>query len=452
MRHFTINLKITSLAVTGIVVLLVGIWLLPAPTPSDIDSDVAPKADTTRNTHRTILNGYRSLASHSYEAAYHSADRLRKATLAFLAEPSKTGLDNLRQTWRTARIDYSQTEVFRFGNWIVDDWEGQVNAWPVDEGLLDYVSTAYQASSTNPLYRHNLVANANIVVGGIPIKADSLAWPQLKFIHGGSEHESNVLLGYHAIEFMLWGQDLNLTTPGAGQRPWTDYATDSACTSGPQAAPVEHCQRRRQLLQTMVEHLYQSLGSMTLSWAGSGPASYGQYLVNGDPQNGLRRMLFGMIRLAGDELSGERMQVALISGAPEEEQDCFSDDTHQSVYYNAIGIKNIYYGQYRNARYRGGFDYQAETSMAQLAQQTDAALAANIDQAFIDVEQSLLVIKQRGEAGETFDLLIRPNNAQGHQWLQQAITQLQHLSQLLEQLGAAIGLQKLNPQAPLGTN
>ena len=49
-----------------------------------------------------------------------------------------------RAAWIAARPSYQQSEVFRFGNAIVDDWEGRVNAWPLDEGLIDY--TAADAS------------------------------------------------------------------------------------------------------------------------------------------------------------------------------------------------------------------------------------------------------------------------------------------------------------------
>ena len=43
-----------------------------------------------------------------------------------------------------------QSEVFRFGNAVVDDWEGQMNAWPLDEGLIDYVAKDYQHALGNP--------------------------------------------------------------------------------------------------------------------------------------------------------------------------------------------------------------------------------------------------------------------------------------------------------------
>ena len=58
---------------------------------------------------------------------------------AFLNNTTETNLRKLKTSWLEARKVYQQTEVFRFGNPIVDDWEGKVNAWPLDEGLIDYV-------------------------------------------------------------------------------------------------------------------------------------------------------------------------------------------------------------------------------------------------------------------------------------------------------------------------
>jgi len=400
---------------------------------------------------REVLRGYRRLGHRSFEAAYHSAGQLKTQIKRLLANPSDEALLTARQAWRDAHRDYSRTEVFRFGNWIVDDWETSVNAWPVDEGLLDYVDRSYEASPTNPLARQNLVSQPDIQVGGITISANTLDWAQLKFIHAGSDNESNVVLGYHAIEFLLWGQDLHRSEPGAGQRPWTDYsAAAEGCTSGIAPAPVEHCRRRRQLLQTMAEHLYSQLATMTLDWAGNSPTSYGLHIAEGDVDEGLRRMLFGIIRLAGDEMAGERMRVALLTHAPEEEQDCFSDDTHQSLYNNAVGIQNIYYGHYQNDRYQSGEHYQAPLSLAALARRVDDALADQIDEAILRTQLALSAIQRLGEGGQTFDLLIRPGQPEGRRAIEKAIEALQAQSQLFEQLGGRLGFENsLNPQSPM---
>lgn len=432
-------MKRLAVALLAVAICLALGWLATTPTP---------QAGVDEASKRQVLQGYRRLAHWSYEAAYHSTGRLKSRIVELLAEPSQSNLLLAQQAWREAHRDYSQTEAFRFGNWIVDDWEGGVNAWPVDEGLLDYVADPYAASPTNPLARHNLVSRRDIEVNGITLDATRLDWTQLKFIHGGSHVEANVVLGYHAIEFLLWGQDLRQTVVGAGQRPWTDFSSDaSLCTSGTQTAPLEHCQRRRRLLQVMVEHLYAQLGDMALNWAGNSPTSYGLHLVSGDVDEGLRRMLFGLIRLAGDEMAGERMQVALLTHAPEEEQDCFSDDSHQSAYHNAVGIQNVYYGRYRNAGYRNGEGYQAPASLAALARQVDAPLAARIEQALADTERVLATLRQQGEGGQPFDLLIQPGNAAGAQRVEQAMAALQAQAQQLEALGERLALGPLNPRA-----
>jgi putative iron-regulated protein len=408
----------------------------------------APAADTAMqvSAERELLRGYRRLAHLSYEAAYHSAGRLRKAIAALLAEPSAETLDAARAAWRAARVDYSQTEALRFGHWIVDDWETAINAWPVDEGLLDYVAEDDRASPTNPLARQNLVARPLIEVGGLQLDTQELDWRQLKFIHGGGEIEANVVLGYHAIEFLLWGQDRRLSAPGAGERPWTDYAADTRCTSGPRAAPLAHCARRGRLLEILAEHLYSELGQMTLNWAGNHPNSYGLHIAEGPVDEGLRRLLFGLVRLAGDEMAGERLQVALLSGAPEEEQDCFSDDTHQSTYFNGLGIENLYYGRLPAAEPGGPPRYSAPQSLAALARARDAALADQIDRAFAETRAAASALRALGASGQTFDLLIQPEHPQGQRVIVRLIEALEAQSQLLEQLGQALALGPLNPQ------
>jgi putative iron-regulated protein len=50
-------------------------------------------------------------------------------------------------------------------------------------------------------------------------------------LHEADGVEANVATGYHAIEFLLWGQDLNGHGVGAGNRPWTDYAAQDICTN-----------------------------------------------------------------------------------------------------------------------------------------------------------------------------------------------------------------------------
>lgn len=406
--------------------------------------DTAESVDTTEAEFRALLDGYRQIALLNYGDALHSANALRTAVDRLLAKPGENTLAAARDAWRAARRDYSQTEVFRFGNWFVDEWEGQVNAWPIDEGLLDYVQDGYIASSNNPLGRLNLVRNDEVPFGSRILSADTLGWRQLEFLQSAVDHETNVLLGYHAVEFMLWGQDTHRFKPGAGERPWTDYSSDPEhCTDGPQSAPIEHCQRRRTLLLNMLAHLQYQLRIMEARWQ-PGFGSYGHRLVNGDIDNGLRRVLFGLVMLSGDEMAGERLSTALLTNAPEEEQDCFSDDTHNSIAGNLQGVHNVYHGHYeaRTARFTASF------SVAELAQRASPELAEAIKHAFADSQQAAAAIQNAAANDQFFDVLIAPGNTEGAQLLQTMVASLEQLATLQEQLGEQLQLMPLNPAAP----
>src|SRR5690606_12763802 len=148
---------------------------------------------------------------------------LQQAIDALLANPTEETLQAARSAWLAARVPYMQSEVFRFGNPVVDDWEGQLNAWPLDEGLIDYVATDYEHALGNPGASANIVAYAEIQVGEDKIDASQITPELLASLNELGGSEANVATGYHAIEFLLWGQDLNGTNPGAGQRPASDF-------------------------------------------------------------------------------------------------------------------------------------------------------------------------------------------------------------------------------------
>jgi putative iron-regulated protein len=175
-----------------------------------------------------VVKKYADIAEAVYGDPLATAKSLETAIDAFIAAPSENGLKAAKTAWLAAPVPYQQTEVFRFGNAIVDDWEGRLNSWPLDEGLIDNVSESYGSESDeNSLFTANVIANPRLTVDGKEIDATDLT-PE--FISGTLQQaggvEANVASGYHAIEFLLWGQDLNGTRAGAGARPFTDYASD----------------------------------------------------------------------------------------------------------------------------------------------------------------------------------------------------------------------------------
>ena len=235
-------------------------------------------------------------------------------------------------------MPYQQTEAFRFGNPIVDGWEGKVNAWPLDEGLIDYVDPAYGgATDENPYAVLNVIANPHFTLSGGEVDATTINAALLSdTLQEADAIEANVATGYHAIEFLLWGQDLNGTGPGAGNRPWTDYAAGDACTHG-------NCDRRAAYLKAATDLLVSDLEWMAGQWAEGGEA---RKAVTADPGAGIVAILTGMGSLSYGEQAGERMRLGLMLHDPEEEHDCFSDNTFNSHYYDGLGVRNVYTGRY----------------------------------------------------------------------------------------------------------
>ena len=178
-------------------------------------------------------------------------------------------------------------------------------------------------------------------------------------LHEIDEVESNGATGYHVIEFLLWGQDLHGTNPGAGMRPASDYSLEK-CTGG-------NCERRREYLKAATSLLIKDLNDIHQSWLAEGEANID--LISKGTQGGLATILTGMGSLAYGELAGERIKLGLMLHDPEEEHDCFSDNTHWSHYYDAKGIKNIYLGEYTRIDQTN----ITVTSLSQLVRQTDAA-------------------------------------------------------------------------------
>ena len=90
-----------------------------------------------------VIDTYADIAEAAYGDSLITAQALVDAVDALIAEPSADTMQAARTAWLAARVPYQQTEAYRFGNPIVDDWEGKLNAWPLDEGLIDYVDASY---------------------------------------------------------------------------------------------------------------------------------------------------------------------------------------------------------------------------------------------------------------------------------------------------------------------
>ncbi|WP_284164388.1 imelysin family protein [Frigidibacter sp. SD6-1] len=374
-----------------------------------------------------VVETYADIGQATYEDSFTRAVALQKAVEALIAAPSEETLQATRAAWTEARAYYQQSEVFRFGNPVVDDWEGKVNAWPLDEGLIDYVDVSYGESEENPLAAANVIANPKLEVAGQEIDASEIT-PELiaGTLHEADGVDANVASGYHAIEFLLWGQDLNGTGPGAGARPHTDYLQGEGCTGG-------NCDRRAAYLRAATDLLVSDLSYMAGAWAPGGEA---RGVVTASPEAGLLAMLTGLGSLSYGELAGERMKLGLLLNDPEEEQDCFSDNTYNSHYYDGIGMRNVVTGQYTRV---DGTEI-AGPSLLDLLKEADGTLAGQLEGQIDGTVAALGAIKAAAEAGMAYDQMLAPGNKEGEALIGGGIEALVAQTASIERAVGALGL------------
>lgn len=260
---------------------------------------------------QTSVNNYSEHVHTSYAETLKRAIELQAAIKSFTDTPSLITQDIAKNTWKYARESYGQTEVFRFYNGPVDrdgGPEGLLNSWPLDEAYIDYTAAAPTAGIINNVTEFPEVTKELLV--------------SLNELDG----EKNISTGYHAIEFLLWGQDFY--KDGPGQRSFTDYV------DAPNAA------RRIQYLNIVADLLVEDLAGLESEWKPAQPNFRAEFETLKDTV-ALKKLLSGIIFMAGDELSGERMYVAYDTQGQEDEHSCFSDMTHMDIMWNYLGVENV---------------------------------------------------------------------------------------------------------------
>lgn len=378
-----------------------------------------------------VLDTYANIAAAKYTDSLVTAQALQTAITALIDSPSAEALQTAKEAWIAARVPYQQTEVYRFGNAIVDDWEGKVNAWPLDEGLIDYVDATYGgATDENEYAVLNVIANPSFTLSGETVDASEITADLLETVlHEADEVESNVATGYHAIEFLLWGQDLNGHGPGAGNRPWTDYAQGEACTGG-------NCDRRGAYLQAATDLLVSDLEWMAAQWQEGGEA---RAQIIADENAGITAILTGMGSLSYGEQAGERMKLGVLLNDPEEEHDCFSDNTHNSHFYDAMGIRNVYLGSYT------GIDgtVTSGASLSALVAEADAGVDAELTSKLNTTMIEMAEMKAAAEAGFAYDMMLERGNEKGEALIMGAVEALIDQTRSIERAVDALGVAQI---------
>ena len=374
-----------------------------------------------------VAKTYAEIAAAGYDDSLITAKALQVAVDALIAAPSENTLKAARAAWIASRPSYMQTEAFRFGNAAVDDWEGKVNAWPLDEGLIDYVDPSYGKSEENDLATLNVIASPKFTISGVAVDATTIT-PEL--ISGTLQEaggiEANVASGYHAVEFLLWGQDLNGTGPGAGNRPFTDYVQGEGCTGG-------NCDRRAAYLKAATDLLVSDLQDMAGQWATGGAA---RATIESDPKAALAAILTGMGSLSYGEVAGQRMRLGLMLNDPEEEHDCFSDNTAASHYYDGLGIENVYLGKYTRVDGR----VVSGASISELVAAADPAVDTQLKAELAATVTALGAIKAASDGGMAYDQMLAAGNKEGEALVMGGVNALVTQTASIERAITTLGL------------
>ena len=467
-----------------------------------------------------VLETNADIAYAAYSDSVTTAQALKAALADFRANPSEANLQAAKRAWLVAREPYGQTEVYRFRNSPIDSTdyssedgpEGAINAWPLGEALIDDVIVLDSEMNISADFgtseigvTDNEVSGTNGRVGDENVTDDGTLYEitaedyddsdniisrtdieintALLELSATAEDEHDVISGYHAIEFLLWGQDLNdngETTDGTdrgdavkvldeedadednsfyaagGDRPIEEFqpSYDAEAASGNENVDAAYdftveSHRRHKFLEVAVDKLIADLESVRDGWAPGATYRTAFTTVTNEAQakQKLTEILTGMGTLSEGELAGERMQIAFSANSQEDEHSCFSDNTHRDIWLNAEGISNSYYGDY--AGYDSTLDGLVgsgdETGRAYEGYGIDDYLNdAGLSDIKAEVEATLTETASRYQAidakarnGEPFDVLIMDSS---NSEVQNTILALYSESEALEDLADALAI------------
>lgn len=340
------------------------------------DTDTTPTASISAS---DVVSNYVTIVTANYTDTISAAQDLKDAVDAFLADPTVVNFKAAQKAWKAAREPYGQTEAFRFYDGPIDNPvdgpEGYINAWPLDEGYIDYV----EGNATSGI-----------------INDTSIAMTEENLLDANErDGDDTISTGFHAIEFLLWGQDLNAAPGDAGMRPYTDFITGSFGTHANQ-------DRRATYLGLVADLLVEHLTEVNSKWVTNG--SYRNEFLALNAQDALKRIIIGVGSLAGGELSGERLSVALVTKDQEDEHSCFSDNTHRDIALNFQGVLNVYNGTY--TRTDGSISGNG-AGLRDLIEAVNPTLAASMSDQLDRITTLVQEISDLALAGTPFDEQIK---------------------------------------------
>ena len=391
-----------------------------------------PRKGAAQTARADVVKTYADIGQAIYEDSLARARLLQKAVRTLVEAPSEEAMKAAREAWLSAREPYMQSEVFRFGNSVVDDWEGKVNAWPLDEGLIDYVEGQYGgASDSNPYYTRNVIANKRLKAGSKSLDAATVSKKLLRDLHeiGGRRGQRRDRVSRDRVPPLGTGSQWHRAPARATGRGRTTAARTARTGTVTGAGSTS----RRPA---------SSWSRTSPGWrASSRPAGRrGRISPRVAEMRRITAMLTGLGSLSYGELAGERMKLGLLLHDPEEEHDCFSDNTHNSHYYDIVGMLTVYNGRYMRI---DGRQVQGP-SLATLVDRGRPGSRAG--DGLGKLEATLAAarrLKERAETKERYDQMIGPSNPEGNPVVQAVIDGLVDQTRTFERIVAALKLKAI---------
>jgi len=372
-----------------------------------------------------LIENYTAIATANYNDALKDAEYMEKAINDFANNTTLENMKIAKKTWLAARESYGESEIFRLSNGPIDaenGWvskaygslEPQINAWPLDENMIDYTIDANDKRTSGNI----IDTKGDFDPGGEDSKVVNIDTITIENLTALNENggDANVATGYHAIEFLLWGQDQDYSnfmkdsiTHGAmraGERPLSDFTSDT------------YAKRRLNYLKAVSSKLVLDLKKVANAWSpqishncdvdtkGCYRGAINNLLTGADVKKNIsqnkvmKQILSGMGMFIKSEIANERIAVAVLTPSEEDEPSCFSDNTHRDIASAYQGFKNVLTGTYKGKHGKSFLD------------NVDSKTKEKIEKLMHTIEEKIESINSVATTKAHFDYQIRPDNPQ----------------------------------------
>jgi len=281
--------------------------LLKAPIPKDVGE-----------AKRLFISNYSNIAEATFGSALSQGRALKEAVSAFVKDPKAETHLLAKVSWMRARLPFLQSEFSRMSadsDKIDGDYSNRLNGWPIDPGHIDYIANEpgeniISNEEKYPAINSELLRSINLKAG-----------------------KSDFTTGYHVIEFLLWGEDLNKSS--SGKRSYKDYEENNSALA----------KRRADYLVACCDLLIGDLEDLASEWDSGRKNNLRSRLESMPPDQAISKIM-GRVSFLADDLAKSQIDPIIAKELVFQEQSTFSDTTHFDFLHTVAGISNLAAGAY----------------------------------------------------------------------------------------------------------